>query len=112
MGQSYHTNEAVDGKVPEALSHRLVGALTPHSQCGVYDAKVYLRPEGTLQNMADNIERPIGTRPSLHYIPHTASVGLKHLTVRRKFYVLLHSVRNPFGTTIEVHRTSSSLGHE
>ena len=81
MGQSYHTNEAVDGKVPEALSHRLVGALTPHSQCGVYDAKVYLRPEGTLQNMADNIERPIGTRPSLHYIPHTASVGLKHLTV-------------------------------
>ena len=45
MGQSYHTNEAVDGKVPEALSHRLVGALTPHSQCGVYDAKVYLRPE-------------------------------------------------------------------
>ena len=48
MIRSYHTNEAVDGKVPEALSHRLVGALTPHSQCGVYDAKVYLRPEGTL----------------------------------------------------------------
>ena len=58
MGQSYHTNEAVDGKVPEMKKvqwtfdsvaenkpHRLVGALTPHSQCGVYDAKVYLRPE-------------------------------------------------------------------
>ena len=44
MGQSYHTNEAVDGKVPEALSHRLVGALTPHSQCGVYDAKCICVP--------------------------------------------------------------------
>ena len=34
MGQSYHTNEAVDGEVPEALSHRLVGALTPHCSVG------------------------------------------------------------------------------
>ena len=47
MGQSYHTNEAVDGKVPEMKkvqwtfdsvaenkTHRLVGALTPHSSVG------------------------------------------------------------------------------
>ena len=80
MGQFYHTNEAVDGKVPEALSHRC-RCFNPTLTVWGIRCQVYLRPEGTLQNVADNIERPIGTRPSLHYIPHTASVGLKHLTV-------------------------------
>ena len=49
------------------------------------------------------LERPLGTRPSYYG-------GTPH--IRREFSVLLHSVRNPFGTTIEVHRTSSPVGED
>ena len=95
MIQSYCTNESMDRKVPKALSHRLVGALTPHSQCGVYDAKVYLRPEGTLQNVADNIERPLGTRFSRHTYP-------THRT-----FVLMCGVKAPVGEDVPLGHAAS-----
>ena len=99
-------------KCPKGTSPpTLVGALTPHLQCGVYVCNLSSVPMGRSKSaglggggvLAGLLERPFGTRSLYHSLPHTSRTksdvwGLSTCGGVDLFSVLLAPLRNlPMG---------------